>query len=50
MTFSTVKFAVCIKYDRRSLLDLDAEGSYIALAELFFSSPALYREPADAEA
>lgn len=39
-----------IKYDRRSLLDLDAEGSYIALAELFFSSPALYREPADAEA
>ena len=39
-----------IKYDRRSLLDLDAEGSYIALANLFFASPELYREPADAEA
>ena len=38
-----------IKYDRRSLLDLDAEGSYIALANLFFASPELYREGAEAE-
>lgn len=38
-----------IKYDRRSLLDLDAEGSYIALAELFFACPELYRESCDAE-
>lgn len=36
-----------IKYDRRSLLDLDAEGSYIALADLFFASPELYRESAE---
>ena len=33
-----------IKYDRRPLLDLDAEGSYIALANVFFSSPELYRD------
>ncbi len=32
-----------IQYDRRSLLDLDAEGSYIALAQLFFGSSKLYQ-------
>ncbi len=38
-----------IQYDRRSLLDLDAQGSLIALEKLFFSSPELYRESCETE-
>lgn len=33
-----------LRYDRRPLDELDAQGSYIALCEQFFDSPALYRD------
>ncbi len=33
-----------IRYDRRSLDQLDAQGSYIALAEQFFDTSGLYRD------
>ena len=34
-----------IRYDRRPLAEMDALGSYIALAERYFDAPDLYMEP-----
>lgn len=34
-----------LRYDRRPLDELDAQGSYIALCKLLFDSPKIYRDP-----
>ena len=34
-----------IRYDRRSLTQMEAQGSFIALVRYFFDSPELYKEP-----
>ncbi len=36
-----------IRYDRRRLDEMDAMGSFIALAYSYFDTPELYREPAE---
>lgn len=39
-----------IRYDRRPLSELDAQGAYIALMERYFNSPALYSDARPAKA